>query len=178
MDTARHKPRPTRPLARRPGPGDRRRRSGGGVPPRARRGTRSDAPREARLAVGRRPAMPDRPCAPEAGAANDRTSAHVAGNGHRFRLGVDQPDYLRLLRCFGFARAARRASVTRRASHYGFHPQLVSIQPEPKAAEADSGPCRELPGTEPSAWFGPGASPRIPSQTVRRWPPGKCRPVC
>ena len=129
MDTARHKPRPTRPLARRPGPGDRRRRSGGGAPPRPLRGTRSDAPREARLAVGRRLAMPDRPCAPEAGAANDLASAAADGHGHRFRLGVDQPDYLRLLRCFGaFARAVLHASVTRGAVYYGFHRQMVSLR--------------------------------------------------
>jgi len=58
-----------------------------GAPPRALRGTRSEAPREARLAVGRRPAVPGRPCTPEAGAANDLASAHVAGHGLRFRLG-------------------------------------------------------------------------------------------
>ena len=60
-----------------------------GAPPRALRGTRSDAPREARLAVGRRPAVPGRPCTPEAGAANDLASAHVAGHGLRSALGVD-----------------------------------------------------------------------------------------
>ena len=115
--------------------------------------------------------MPGRPCTPEAGAANDLASAHVAGHGHRFRLGMDQPDYLRLLRCFGScARAALHASVARRAEHYGLHRQMVSIQPQPKAAEADSSPCRELPGMGPSARFGLGASPRIPWQALRRCP--------
>ena len=73
--------------------------------------------------------MPARPCTPESGAVNDFASAHVAGHGHRFRLGVDQPDYLRLLRFFdSFARAVLHASVTRRAAYYGFHRQLVSIR--------------------------------------------------
>jgi len=90
--------------------------------------------------------MPGRPCTLEAGAANDLASAHVAEHWHRFRIGVDQAAYLRLLRCFGsFARAALHASVTRRATSYESHPPRVSIQStEPKAAEADPGPCREL----------------------------------
>ena len=129
MDTDLHKPRPTSPWARRPGPGDRRRRSGAGAPPRALRETRSDAPREARPGVGRRPAMPGCPCTPEAGAANDLASAAADGHGHRFRLGVDRPDYLRLLRCFGaFARAVLHASVTRGATYYGFHRRMVSFR--------------------------------------------------
>ena len=75
--------------------------------------------------------MPGRPCTPEAGAANDLASAHVAGYGHRFRLGVDQPDYLRLLRSFAsmLGRAALHPSVTRRAASYESHPSWVSIQP-------------------------------------------------
>jgi len=73
--------------------------------------------------------MPGRPCTPESGAANDLASAHVAGHADWFRLGVNQPDYLRLLRCCdSFARAVLRASVTRRAAYYGFHPQMVSIR--------------------------------------------------
>ena len=80
------------------------------------------------LAVGRRPPVVG-PCAPEAEAANDPVIADVDGHWHRFRLGVDQPDYVRLLRCFAsFARAALHASVTRRATSYGSHPQSVSIQ--------------------------------------------------
>ena len=55
----------------------------------------------------------------------------------------------------------------------GFNPAS-----EPKAAEADPGPCRELPGAEPSARFGSGASPRMPWKTVRRCPSGMCRPAC
>ena len=75
--------------------------------------------------------MADRPCTPEAGAANDLASTHVAGHRHRFRLGVDQPDYLRLLRCSlrCFGRAALHPSVTRRATFYESHPSWVSIQP-------------------------------------------------
>jgi len=49
---------------------------------------------------------------------------------------------------------------------------------EPKTAEADPGPCRELPGAEPYARFGPGASPRMPWKTVRRCPSGMSRPAC
>lgn len=67
--------------------------------------------------------MPDLPCAPEAGAANDTASADVHGHGHRFRLGVDQLGYLQRLRFFAsFARAALHTSVTRRATSYEFHP--------------------------------------------------------
>ena len=73
--------------------------------------------------------MPGRPCTPGTGAANDLASAHVAGRWHWFRLGVDQPDYLRFLRFFdSFARAVLHASVTRGAAYYGFRPQLVSIR--------------------------------------------------
>ena len=68
--------------------------------------------------------MPGRPCAPEAGAAKDLAIADADGHRHRFRLGVDQRDYVRLLRCFAsFVRAALHASVTRKAALYGFHPQ-------------------------------------------------------
>ena len=74
--------------------------------------------------------MPGHPCTPEAGAATDPASAPVDGHGHRFRRGVDQPDYVRLLRCFAsFDRVALRPSVTRRATLYGFGPQWVSIRP-------------------------------------------------
>lgn len=122
--------RPARPWGPRPGPGGDCLRCGGGAPPRALRGTRSDGPREQWSAVGQRPAMPDLPCTPEAGAVNGPASADVAGHWHRFRLGMDQPGYLRLLRFFAsFARAGLHASVTRRAAYYGFHPQLVSIRP-------------------------------------------------
>ena len=120
---------PASPWAPRPGPGGDRHRSGGGTPPRALRGTRSDAPREARLAVGRGQVR-----------RTDPASANVAGHGHRFRLGVDQPDYLRLLRCFAsFAPAALHASVTRRAASYAFHPLWVSIQPSGKARACPRG---------------------------------------
>ena len=130
------------PWGLRPGPGKGRRARGGGAPPRSLRRTRSDGPREARLTLGRRPAMPGRPCALEAGAANEPASADVAGHGHRFRLGVDQPDYLRLLRFFAsFARAALRASVTRRAASYESHPTLVSSQPSETTA-GEAGPRR------------------------------------
>ena len=55
--------------------------------------------------------------------ANDTANADVAGNEHRFRLGVDQPDYVQLLRCFvSFAGAVLHSSVTRRAASYEFHP--------------------------------------------------------
>ena len=75
--------------------------------------------------------MQGRPSTPEAGVPNDLASAHVAAHGHRFRLGVDQPDYLRLLRCFAsmLGRAALHPSVTRRAASYESHPSWVSIQP-------------------------------------------------
>ena len=60
---------------------------------------------------------------------NDLASTAADGHGQRFRLGVDQPDYLRLLRCFGsFALAALHASGTRRATYYGSHRQMVSIR--------------------------------------------------
>ena len=74
--------------------------------------------------------MHGRPCTPEGGAANDLASAHVAGHGHRFRLEVDQPAYLRLLRFFAslLGRAAFHPSVTRRAESYESHPSWVSIQ--------------------------------------------------
>ena len=77
----------------RPEPGDRRRQCGGRAPPRALRGTRSDGPREARLAAGWRPAMPDRPGTREAGAVTDSVSAPVHGHGHRVGCGMDQPAY-------------------------------------------------------------------------------------
>jgi len=80
---------PRGPLLR---PGARNRRGGGGAPPRTLRGTRSDGPREARPAVGRR-LMPRRPCALEAEAGNDPASVAANGQLHRFRLGLDQPDY-------------------------------------------------------------------------------------
>jgi len=123
--------------------------------------------------------MPGRPCTPEAGAANDLDSAHVAGHGHGFRLGVDQPDYLRVLRCFAsmLGRVALHPSVTRRAASYESHPSWVSIQPRSRTAEADPGPCRELPGAGPTARFGSGASPRMQWKTVRRCPSGMCRPA-
>ena len=75
--------------------------------------------------------MPGRPCIPEAGPANDLARAHVAGHGHRFRLGVDQPGYFRLLRFFAsmLGHAALHPSVTRRAASYESHPSWVSIQP-------------------------------------------------
>ena len=76
-------------------------------------------------------------------------------------------------------RTALHPSVPRRAASYESHPSWVSNPAsEPKAAEADQGPCRELPGAEPSARFGSGASPRMPWKTVRRCPSGMCRPAC
>ena len=95
--------------------------------------------------------MPGRPCTPEAGAANDPGNADADGHRHRLRLGGDQPDYVRLLRLFdSFARAALHASVTRRAAHYGFHRQLVSIQsdrrqPKPIPAHVQSFRGRDRP---------------------------------
>ena len=92
--------------------------------------------------------MPGRPCTPEAGTANDLASAHVAGRGHRFRLGVDHADYFRLLRSFdSFARAVVHASATRRAASYEFHLAWVSIQPRrrrptPPHVESFRGPDR------------------------------------
>lgn len=132
--------------------------------------------------------MPGRPCTPGAGAANDLASADVAGHGHRFRLGVDQPDYLRLLRFFVATPPVLRfdacscppspfgdpkGDILRVSSASGFNPAS-----EPKVAEADPGQCRELSGAEPSARFGSGASPRMPWKTVRRCPSGMCRPAC
>ena len=98
--------------------------------------------------------MPGRRCTPEAGAPTEPASALVDGHGH-FRLGVDQPDYARLLRCFAsFDRAALHASVTRRAASYGFRLQWVSIQPSgTKAAEADPRPFQRA--------FGSGTVPGI-----------------
>ena len=69
--------------------------------------------------------MPGRPCTPGAGAASDLACVPVDGHGHRFRRGVDQPDYVRLLRCFGSSGRAA-LPVTRGATSYGFNPQLVS----------------------------------------------------
>ena len=117
--------------------------------------------------------MSGRPCTPEAGAANDPASADVDGHGHRFRLGVDQPDYARLLRCFAsFARAALHASVTRRAALYGFHPPWVSIQPSgTKAAEADPRASQGPSGAGPSPRTGSEASSRMPSGEGRPWSP-------
>jgi hypothetical protein len=81
--------------------------------------------------------MPGRPYPREAGAPTDPGSAPVGGHGDQFRRGVDQLDYVRLLRCFAsFDRAALHPSVTQRATLYGFHPQRVSSQPsETKAVE-------------------------------------------
>ena len=95
-------------------------------------------------------------------------------------LGVDRPDYLRLLRCFdALARAVLHPSVTRRAASYESHPSWVSIQPsEPKSAEADPGACRELPGAGPSARFGSEASPRTRWQAVQSSPLAMCRLAC
>ena len=125
--------------------------------------------------------MPGRPCIPEAGAANDLARAHVAGHGHRFRLGVDQPGYLRLLRFFAsmLGHAALHPSVTRRAASYESHPSWVSIQPQSRRQRRPI-PARvaSFRGPNPSARFGSGASPRMPCQTVRRCPSGMCRPVC
>ena len=107
-----------------------RERSGGAVQADlAKRGWRSDEGRRCLAVHG----------TPESRAANDLASAHVAGHWHWFRLGVDQPDSLRLLRVFdSFARAVPQASVTRGAASYELHPPWVSIQPlETKAAEAD-----------------------------------------
>lgn len=124
--------------------------------------------------------MPDLPCTPEAGVENDPASADVAGHGHRFRLGVDQSGYLRLLRCFdSFARAVLHASETRRAASYESHPTLVSSQlSETTAGEADPRPSRQPPG--PRRWPSSGSEslPRMPWKTVQRCPRGMCRPAC
>jgi hypothetical protein len=101
--------------------------------------------------------VPGRPCALEAGAANDPASADADGHRHCFRLRVDQPDYVRLLGCFAsFARAALHASVTRRATSYGFHPPSVSIRPsETMAAEADPIHLGSFRGRDrPKVWIG------------------------
>ena len=113
-----------------------------GAPPQALRGTRSDGPPEARPTVGRWPALPGHLCTHEAGAATDPASAPVDGHGHRFRRGVGQPDYVRLLRCFASSyRVALHPLVTRRAISCGFHPQWVSVHPSgTKASEADPRP--------------------------------------
>ena len=74
--------------------------------------------------------MPGRPRTPEAGAPAEPASAPVDGHGHQFRRGVDQPDYVRLLRCFAsLDRTARHASVTRRVASYGFHLPGVDAPP-------------------------------------------------
>ena len=119
--------------------------------------------------MGPTPAVPGRTCTSEAGAANDPASPDVEGHAHRFRLGVDQPVYARLLRCSAsVARAALHASVTRRAAPYGFRPQWVSIPPSrTKAIEADSRPSQGAFGGEtvPEVW-----NRRVPRQCRR----GRC----
>ena len=119
--------------------------------------------------------MPGRRCTPEAGAPTEPASALVDGHG-RFRLGVDQPDYARLLRCFAsFDRAGPHPSVTQRATPYGFHPQWVSTRPSgTRAAEADPRPSHgSIGGGTPSPRPGSRASSRMPSGTVRLYPRGK-----
>ncbi len=80
---------------------------GGGAPPGALRGTRSDGPRKARSAVVLRPATSGRPCSPQCQAANNPASAGVDGRGRRFRLGGGStwllacPPVLRLVRSCG-----------------------------------------------------------------------------
>ncbi len=81
------------------------------------------------------------------------------------------------LRCFAstLGRAALHPSVTRRAISYESHPSRVSIQPGAESSGGRPTPhVRELPGSEPSARFAPGVSPRMPRKTVRRCPPGMC----
>ena len=72
--------------------------------------------------------MPRRPCALEAGAANDPASAEANGQLHRLRLGLDQPLLLRPFASLGSCCSSRLgdpkdASVTRRATYYGLDPQ-------------------------------------------------------
>ena len=111
-------------------------------------------------------------CAPEAGAATDPASVPVEGHGHRFRRGVDQPDYVRLLRCFAsFDRVALHPSVTRRGALYGLHPRLVSIDPSgTKVSEADPRPSQRSFGAGPSPGTGSEPSSRMPSGPARRCP--------
>lgn len=100
--------------------------------------------------------MPGRPCTREAGALTYPGSALVGGHGDRFRRGVDQLDYLRLLRCFAsFDRAALHASVTRRAASYGFHLRWVSsclfrlrgqIRPPMRGTLRSESPCPTVRG--------------------------------
>ena len=111
---------------------------------------------------------------------NEPASTNVNGHGHGFRLGVDQPDYARLLRCFAsFARDALHASVTRRAASYESHPSWVSIQPRSRRQRRRiPAHVESISGAEPSTRFGSGASPRMPWKTVRRCPSGMCRLAC
>lgn len=106
--------------------------------------------------------MPARPCTPETGAPTD-LGTPIDGPGHQFRRGVDQPDYVRLLRQIAsFDHAALQTAVTRRAMFYGFHPQQVSSQPsETKAVEP-------IPA-HLGSFRGPRPSPGIPFRSLHAW---------
>lgn len=108
--------------------------------------------------------MPGRPCTREAGAPTEPASAPVDGHGHQFRRGVDQPGYVRLLRCFAsFDRDGLHPSVTQRATSYGFHLQWVSIKPGAEAADAHNAPTRGSlgGGTVPKAVTSSAPIPRM-----------------
>jgi len=81
--------------------------------------------------------MPSRPRSPEAGALTASAEAAVDGHGHQFGQGVDQSDYASPPAFRLVGRAARHASVTRRATSYESRSQLVSpswpaFQSEPR----------------------------------------------
>lgn len=82
--------------------------------------------------------MPYRPCTPEAGAATDSASARVDRHEHSSAVGWINLTTL-LLRFASFGRAAPHASVARRATSYGFHPQLVSIWEDEHSGRARRG---------------------------------------
>ena len=84
--------------------------------------------------------MPGHPCTSEAEAATDSADVPVDGHGHQFGRGVDQPDYASppAFRLVWYD--ALHAPVTRRTTFYGFHPQLVSIQPGDEARRSRSAP--------------------------------------
>ena len=72
--------------------------------------------------------MAGHPCTPEACAATDSADAPVDGDGHRSGPGADQPDYASPPFRFVWS-CYLRASVIRRATHYGLHPRWVSNPP-------------------------------------------------
>jgi len=90
--------------------------------------------------------MPSRPRTPEAGALTASAEAAVDGHGHQFGQGVDQSDYASPPAFRLVGRAARHASVTRRATSYESRSQLVS--PAGQHSSPSPGPLRD------STWNG------------------------